>query len=715
MPPALLQVTRPRRARALRRDTDDIGENVSGDDRERLDAIERIRDSQTRWERSVMLWREWYDGTEGQHYWETDPYTGMIYQAGYSPDWRSQWSAPDIQSTIDQLTSMNAQVDVKMLCRPMLDSLVAREAAAAGSRVLRAMRRTLRATQMRALASKLAMSDGEAYALPVWDRQLWRPRINVAPCFDILPEPGSETPEDARWVVHDRVEHVDVVRMRWSKPDDASSMDPAIKRRYAEAHAKAKAIDPDYAALHALSAARLQAINVDGATDEQDLQQYVRSADWYDMPSPKFPLGRWFAYCNDVLLFWQDSLPYASIGLLQPAFKVGYRHKPGRFRDISLVQDMMADVKYKERLMNWILDHSLLGTWGKVIVDKGIDTDGIFTTEPHEIIKADLKNGPPQPVQYIRPQPLGAQAMNPVHYITEQMNTRTGVNDPNRGIVNKNTTLGAQQIALAAGQQRAVSFYRDIDELERQCSEAALVMVQAYGDEDSLRNMVGLDRVEEFNAFMQARIVDDGAAARTIEVVAESSQSLSDNAAMREMQVIARMKVGLITPQEGRDQIELPTQPDALTSQREDTRRLLRELVGRAKRGEPVHVSAWWDHATMIEAARQIATQHEYVDATPRQQAEIDALLWEIERVMTERARGAAEVGAPGGGSRPTQPADVLADQGAPVDGQILSPELTKSVTSGEAMGHDGPSSDPGWVDGYPGDSGGGGDLLGLQ
>lgn len=659
--------------------------------------LRRVRDGQSGWESDVLTYREWYDGTYGQHSWVLNPYTGRYEQDyGATTDGHADWVAPDIQSTVDDLAAMNSTVAVEFSCEPKTDSLDARQAANAGTRILGDIRKTLDAVAFREMASKLAETDGEVWAMPIFDGAFGCPRRRLIPALDALVSPGAETPEEAEWTAHDRAERLDDLVVQWA------ATPAAVK--------KLRAITPDLSRLHPMQVERLRKVaGPAGTTDERDLRTYVRAIDVFYKPTEKHPHGRWFFYVNETRIFQQDALPYAHIDLMQPMFKLGLRHVPGRLRDIGLVQDMISDVVYMERLMNLQLDTMLLATWGKVLVREGSvvgGLDGKFTDQPHEIIEI-ARQAPADAVSYVRPLPPDGSALRLLDVIAQKLNTKTGVNDPNRGIVTPDTTLGAQQIALAAGRQRAQGFYRKVDEFERKINEAALVMTQRLSPHERVERIVGVDRQAELASFYRAAIVETKDSPQMIAVVAESAPSLSDNAAMKTMQVERWVELGIVQPIEARDMVDLPLPKGALTAVREDNRRLLRELVPRAARGEQIPISPWWDHEAMLDAVRQVVTQHDYLSMEPRARASVDAFFAQIEAWIVAKKRGTAVAENPGAGAPP--PTDPLAQppQDAPPDGQFSSlsdPELTNSVTSQKVAG-DGREQldvgDPGGGGGY--------------
>ncbi len=541
------------------------------------------------------------------------------------------------------------------------------------------------------------MTDAEAWAMPIFDAAFGCPRVRSIPCLDTLVSPGAETPEEAEWTAHDRAERLEDLLMRWAGTPSALK--------------KLKAITPDISRLRPMQMERLRKLSGPAGTmDDRDLRSFVNAIDLFYTPTLKYPQGRWFFYVNDTLIFSQDALPYAHIGLTQPMFKLGFRHIPGRLRDVGLVQSMISDVVFMERLMNGQLDAYYLANYGKVFVREGAvvgGLDGKFTDQPHEIIEI-ARQAPADAVKYDRPLPPDGSALNLLGFISQRLDRKTGGNDPNRGISTPDATLGAQQIALAAGAQRAQGFYREVDAFERKINESALVMMQRLVPHERVERVVGVDRQSEIASFYRASIIETPDSPQTIEVVAKSAPSLSDNAAMKTMQVERWVELQIVSPVEARDMVDLPLPKGSLTGIREDNRRLLRELVPRAAQGEQIPICPWWDHAAMLDAVKQVVTQHDYLSLEPRAQAAVNAFFAQIEAWIVAKARGQAVVANPGAGAPPSDPlAQPPPDPAAGVDGQNLSlsdPQLTNSVTSQNVAGNGLDQlggSDPGGDGGY--------------
>lgn len=641
---------RPSRTRWVTRTKDDTGKDLSERDRFMLDEIERIRMSQEPWESRVQRQREIWDGTQNQHYWVTNPYTGECGPSRIpSAEIKTEWMSPDIQSTVEQYAATNAKVDSKFVCEPHTDAQSARLAAAAGSRVLTSLRRSLKAQELRRWGSRLSHIDGEVHAMPIFNWGTGCTEIVRFEAREVFFSGGVEFSDDCEWVASEKWEPLQKIRHRWNPGDDKKSEGRKLK---STAYANLKKIEPDISAIPASVRARLDATGgQDRLTTEDDVADFVRTLNVYTLPCDDYPDGCWTIFCNDTPIFTQESLPFAANGLVKPIYTLQYLHKPGLLRGIGLVQQSWSTVAITEDLVNQVVDNIKAGMWGKVLVDSravNLDAAGGWTTEGAQIIPWNSTISQ-KPIQLVQPMAVPQNAMQPVAFFTQKQRELSGLNDPNRGAGNGGaSTLGEVQIDVAAGQNIAQGHYIKIDEWERDIMECLVVLEQQNASDERLQAMIGTDRTAEFQAFKAARFINTGNLTRTVEVVVQSASSLSSNPALKQQQIEWRMANGLMDATQARDVLDEPLPADSMTSNWEDNKRLLRELVVRAKAGQQPQVSPFWNHAAMLQAVGQIVTQDDYIDLPPPQKMAVDQLFAEIEQAWMERTRGAAELAGPG-------------------------------------------------------------------
>lgn len=669
---------------------DDLNREITEEDREHLDTIERIRTARSVWEYRDLVARERYDGTDGQHYWTEDPLTGVAVPPDTAkPDWRVEWACPDLQSAIQQYAAINATSPVQYVGEPRTDSRRTREAASAAARVLGAMRLQTDIVEKRDEANVLAMVSGEVWGFGFWDYGRNCFGVDVAEAYEVFYRLGVKDPDQSHWLDRERWEPIETIRQRWPMPEKGEPDNADTRARRAAARL-VREIEPTTTNIPAVVRERI-ALTGGFATSvtDDDIKGFVRYLEHFRQPDDDYPRGRWCVWVNDTLI-WESDLPFIDYGVRIPAKRLAYFKVPGRARALGVMALGFSTQALVEDMVNAQVEHQRQMTWGKIIHDDRADLSE-WNTEPGQTIAVPMAVGV-DGVKVLRPDPADPSALRLPMYLGEKLNQQIGANDPNRGIVNKDVTLGEVEIAQAAGEVRMRSFYRDVDQWERGLMEIGLVLTQAMATDEQLTEMIGHDRVSELSAFREARFIDLEGQPRTVQVIAQSAPSLSSNDAVRERQVLMRLQAKIINEEQARDQLEMPTRPGTIATAWSESKRLLRDLVAKVRKGEPVIVHPLWEHAAMLQEAGQIATQRDYLDAPDHERAAIDTLFQEIERVYRDRAVGAAVMR---GDRRATAGASAALLGGSSGTQGQSAPGVLTDPSANSSVGLDGPD-DPG-------------------
>lgn len=607
---------------------DSRGQEIPQDLQEILEWRDRVGQLREGWERRAMLNIERWDGTLGQHYWRADEVDDVMGLGYDTPEWRAEWMAPYLLSTTEQHAAMVATVPNIFYAEPQSDDADDRMAAEAATRVARFIRQAVRMLTLRREAVRFSDMVGGTFgktsAIPIFQNGQqtgYRSHIQVVPAWECFTNPWAQSIEESPVFMHERPMHIEQVKMRWQG-------DAKAKRALGS-------INPDAFSMPELVRERLERssgiVNGESLSDD-DLKGIVLYREWYAQPTVDKPEGEFRVIVNDVEIY-KGPLPYIAAGITIPFHYIGFLKKPGQFHHLGLIDIMWSTVQLIEALVNQGIEHNALTVWGKWFVHESIDIDGRLTTEPGEVIPFDA-NVIAKPAYFETPQPIPPTYMQFVEWLVLQLMELSGVREASRSEIPKRIESGvALAIAQEADKTRARMFHQDVDEWERALVADAIKLEQAYGGEERHAQIIGKNRVAQVRAFAAAKLSGPGA----IDLVVKSSPSLSDNRAIKEMQVERRLELGIIDVDEARERLEELGPEDETVSARRANALLAEENFELLKDGEMVFVEDAWDHRTMWLKFKWIMATHEYLDLDEMTKYRVRQHFNELEFKMVSR------------------------------------------------------------------------------
>lgn len=566
---------------------------------ELLDQIEELRYDNRDNDDSIYLARERYDGTRNQHH-KKFLAQARLLTPRQTPEWEPQWSAPFIMSSVETISALTAGTVNSFFGIPVSGDADDRQSAGGATRLARYLYYVEDLRRKRWKAARYGLIDGGVYYKVIWDDAAQRCRFVIVPAWEVLVSRYAEDLDQARILIHERVEHIDTVRMMWADRRGASlgslipdsTMIPwEIQRRYESIQGS-----DNFDATRALAGC-------------------VVYREVYERPTKKRPQGRFRVLANDRLIHDSDyskqkGLPFAAADVEFPFVYRPYIQRPGQYHGLGLPTIMWPSVRYIEMLVNQHLHHNariVHPTWW---LDKQLENDPLPSDEPGGARFYDSMSMRP-PFVYT-PAPMSTEFLAFTQFLINLLGELVGAPSSSHAQAYKRAeTATAVAIANEVDKNRSSAWYVDLDDTERRAMWMGMKMTRAYGPDEMIMQIVGRGRVAEVNSLKRAQLwgVQD--------LYVNSAASLSDNKHLRFEQLRMLKAEGALSLDEFRYQVDMPAPEDQMEDKWAKNKQVAENNLELLKQGVIPEMEPGWVPQVHIDVMEYFMLDASYAELDP--------------------------------------------------------------------------------------------------
>tara|TARA_R110002020_G_scaffold291110_3_gene506588 strand:+ start:135 stop:2147 length:2013 start_codon:yes stop_codon:yes gene_type:complete len=387
-------------------------------------------------------------------------------------------------------------------------------------------------------------------------------------------DPGAFRFDDARWMYCEHDMHVHSVYEHWGVD-----------------------VKPDQGMSHHIG------YETSGLSGEHEgAENMARVIEFWEKPSPEYPLGRYVVVSGGKTLLHVDELPDGKFPFVQFVFYPDPDSLYG-ITPVSFSRQMQKQINMNMSSMVMGREHSQFGKW---LVPSGCNMP-IPTRAPGEYLPFDPSAGRPD---FVQPQPFSQQVFMLNDLMKDWFQYVVGANDATMG----NTSGGTSGRAIAfQAEEDATKLGPTMRSMKNSLKQTFRLMLEtwkAYASAPIKYATFGANAIADMSELDRGEI-------KYFDIEIQLETALPQNKQARRELVVMLMQSGIITdPQEARRLMEFGDMEDAFGTRNVDRQRALRENQIMMKGQVPVRM--WEDHVIHMEVLLQHMKGAEFYEYPPQ-------------------------------------------------------------------------------------------------